>query len=88
MSERPGVSCREAIEQLWAYIDGELPASDADVIHNHLEACASCYPHYDFQRAFCAFLRTRTSCQTPPDLRRRIFLRLLEEESGEPFRAD
>ncbi|MGH7501840.1 MAG: anti-sigma factor family protein [Longimicrobiales bacterium] len=85
MSERPPMSCREAIEQLWAYIDGELPADDATLVHDHLEACTACYPHYDFQRAFCTYLRTRTPSDTPAGLRRRIFLLLLEEESGEPF---
>jgi mycothiol system anti-sigma-R factor len=88
MNELPHINCRQAIEQLWAYIDGELPEIEAGRVHDHLDACASCYPHYDFQRAFCAFLHNLPSRQTPPGLRRKIFLRLLEEESGEPFPTD
>jgi anti-sigma factor (TIGR02949 family) len=82
------LSCREAIEQLWAFLDGELPDNDADRVHDHLKACAACYPHYDLQRAFRAFLKTHSNSEAPQGLRRRIFLRLLEEESGEPFPAE
>lgn len=75
-------SCREAIEELWAFIDGELPADRADDVHRHLEACRDCHPHYDFQRAFREFLRAHSGCTMPSGLRRRVFLRLLAEEAG------
>ena len=81
MSDETMASCREAVEELWAFIDGELPATEGERIHRHLEACRHCYPHYDFQKAFVDFLRRQTERPVPAELRRRVFLRLLAEES-------
>jgi len=80
MSESARLNCREAIEQLWAYIDGELAEGDARGVKTHLEACRGCYPHYDFQKAFCAFLRQHAQAPVPANLRRRVFVALLEED--------
>jgi anti-sigma factor (TIGR02949 family) len=82
MSDQKRISCREAVAQMWAYIDGELPSEQELDVHSHLGACKSCYPHYDFQKAFCTFLRTCSREKVPPELRRRIFLRLLAEEAA------
>lgn len=86
MSDAAMLSCREAVERLWAFIDDELPESDAAAVRKHLEACSRCYPHFDFQKAFCDLLRTCRQEDAPADLRRRIFAELLAEErrGGEP----
>jgi anti-sigma factor (TIGR02949 family) len=83
MSEPSALSCREAIERLWAYIDAELPNEEVDALKTHLEVCSACYPHYDFQKALCQFLRSQPQRCAPPELRRRIFLRLLAEEHSD-----
>ena len=57
MNEQKPGNCRDAVERLWEYIDGELPASEAENVKRHLAACGSCHPHFDFQKAFCEFLR-------------------------------
>lgn len=88
MSERERVTCREAIEQLWAYIDDELPQAEAGRIQDHLENCVGCHPHHDVQRAFHEFLKAHAGAQVPAQLRRRVFLRLLAEERGEGASAD
>lgn len=80
MSNEDRITCREAVEQLWAYIDGELENPDARCVEKHLEACRGCYPHYDFQKAFREFVRQHASKEVPADLRKRIFLRLLAED--------
>lgn len=83
MSGAGALSCREAVERLWAYIDGELDPGEAGAVRIHLEACRQCYPHYDFQKAFCQFVRSGRQDTVPPEVRRRIFLRLLAEERAE-----
>lgn len=83
MMDEKRMSCRDAVEQLWAYIDGELTAEQQQQVHDHLEACQQCYPHYDFQKAFRAFLRNCSREKVPPQLRRKIFLRLLAEEAAD-----
>lgn len=80
MSESSKLSCRDAVEQLWSFIDGELPNDQGQRVHDHLEACRHCYPQYDFQKAFREFLLHQPRESVPPGLRRRIFLRLLAEE--------
>jgi anti-sigma factor (TIGR02949 family) len=77
------ITCREAVEQLWAYIDGELENTDVNSVEEHLEACKGCYPHYDFQKAFREFVRRHADRAVPADLRKRIFLRLLAEDHRE-----
>jgi mycothiol system anti-sigma-R factor len=76
------VSCRETMEQLWALLDRELDAGDTARLEAHLAACQHCYPEYDFQRAFRSFLAATCQHEAPPELRRRIFMALLEEERG------
>lgn len=84
MNQPDMLSCREVIEQLWAFIDGELDHAQMPRVEEHLEVCEACFPHYDFQRAFHAFLRAHNAQPVPPSLRRRIFLTLLAEEAGTP----
>lgn len=74
------LSCRQAIEQLWAFIDSELPLEQNELVREHLAACAECMPCHDFQKAFCNLLRTHAQAPVPPALRRRVFTALLEEE--------
>ena len=50
------ISCREVIQQLWDYLDGELPFERMEEIAAHLVACARCYPQYRFEFAFLALL--------------------------------
>lgn len=73
-------SCNDALSRLWDFIDGELTPETMKEIQAHLERCQRCYPHYDFQRAFAAFMRSHCHSPVPAGLRRRIFECLLEEE--------
>jgi anti-sigma factor (TIGR02949 family) len=79
MSDR-SATCHETMEQLWELIDRELHGGDAERIHAHLEACQHCFPRYDFQRAYRTFIASCCRHDAPPELRRRIFMAILEEE--------
>jgi mycothiol system anti-sigma-R factor len=83
MNEDAAERCSDVLERLWEYLDGELGAAGAAGIREHLDRCARCYPQYDFQKAFKEFLRSQSGQPAPPALRRAIFQRLLEEESGD-----
>ncbi|HEX6309351.1 MAG TPA: mycothiol system anti-sigma-R factor [Longimicrobiales bacterium] len=78
MSRRE-ISCSDALDQLWALIDSEIGPVDAERVREHLERCSHCYPQYDFDRAYRELLALQCREQAPPALRRRIFMRLLEE---------
>jgi anti-sigma factor (TIGR02949 family) len=61
------VSCRDLIEQLWDYLDGELPPERVEEFATHLAECARCYPQYRFEFAFLeALARQRDRFSGPP----------------------
>ncbi len=78
---REAVDCRTVKERLYEFIDGELEDPDLVFkIREHLEACQRCYPSYRFEKAFLRFLCEQRVHPAPPELRRKIFERILEEE--------
>jgi len=77
-----GIDCSDVVAQLYEFIDGELEDAEAVAkIRAHLDLCKRCYPHYDFEKAFLRFLAEQGRACAPPELKRRIFERILEEES-------
>jgi len=65
--------CRQVLEQIELYLDGELGSSQHAEIHLHLEACGPCLDHSEFQRRLKELLRARCGCdQVPADLLERI----------------
>ena len=79
MTEPTRATCSDVLTRLWEYIDGELTPERTELIQEHLQRCQACYPQYDFQRAFMAFVGRQCQQPAPPGLRRKIFERLLEE---------
>lgn len=60
------VSCRDVMEQLWDYLDGELPPQRVEEFAAHLAECARCYPQYQFEFAFLeALARQREGLPEP-----------------------
>lgn len=60
------ISCREVVNELWDYLDGELPAAQAALIADHLAECARCYPRYRFEYAFLAAVARQRSLGPRP----------------------
>ncbi len=60
------VSCRDVMQQLWDYLDGELPPQRVEEFAAHLAECARCYPQYRFEFAFLeALARQRDGLPRP-----------------------
>jgi mycothiol system anti-sigma-R factor len=75
--------CREALARLWDFLDGELAPDEERALKNHLDVCGRCFPQYDFQRAFLEYTKRLVADQhAPPELRQRLFRRILAEERG------
>jgi anti-sigma factor RsiW len=68
------IDCHAVMKQLWEYIDGELPAGEAEHVAEHLAMCARCNPQYQFQLAFLASLvRAHARDRGPrPDFEHRV----------------
>jgi mycothiol system anti-sigma-R factor len=74
--------CEHVLDRLWEYLDSELTVADEAKVQEHLEICSRCYPQYDFRRAYFEYTRRlQQREQAPPELRRRLFQRLMEQES-------
>jgi anti-sigma factor (TIGR02949 family) len=75
------IPCDQVVDRLWEYIDGELSDGDASRMRMHLDECARCFPHYDFQRTYRESVARAADQPMPPELKRRIFEAILLEES-------
>lgn len=76
----PMLSCEDVMDRLWEYLDGELDPETAGKVEKHLEVCQRCFPQYDFRRAFKELLSHSGEGTVPPQLQRRVFEALLEED--------
>lgn len=81
------IPCDHVIAQLWEYLDGDLAEPESEQVRRHLEMCARCFPEYDFRRAYLRFVRRCSTENVPPELRRRVFAMLLEEERKQEVAA-
>lgn len=77
------LTCAEAIEKIYEFLDGELTPAVEEGIRTHLAVCRKCYPSFRHEEVFLRFLEQRTRIEeAPPDLRRHIMKMLLDEEAA------
>lgn len=81
-TEAPGtddIGCLEAIEALYAYLDGELQnPQDLAAIEHHLGHCRSCFSRMELERTLTVHARTAAQSRAPAALQERL-KRLLEK---------
>lgn len=68
--------CRECELLLWAFIDGELPATQRQVVATHLEGCARCSRVYEQLSAFPLQIGQLHSVAPPADFSARLMARI------------
>lgn len=54
-----GTDCDEALRDLEAYLDGELPSERARVVERHLADCAPCLGRGEFARRLHVLVRVK-----------------------------
>lgn len=67
------LSCREAVEKLYEYIDRQLSEDEMNEVRKHLDRCPSCEDHFRFEEG--VLRRVHQACrevETPPALRERV----------------
>ena len=66
--------CTTALAKVHDFLHNELPASDADLIRAHLDACEKCFADFDIEQTITAMLRrcVQPSSPAPLGLRMRI----------------
>lgn len=61
-------TCKDAIELLRAYLDGELPATDQQALEEHLGACAPCVDFVETYRQTPGLCKKALQAKMPKDL--------------------
>jgi mycothiol system anti-sigma-R factor len=75
------ISCAEAVERLWAYLDGALTADDKAALEQHLGICRVCCGEAEFARELRGFLARSAGEEIPDDVRARLIASLDELEA-------
>ena len=65
-------ACREALTQIYTYLDGELTDDDRIVIGRHLEECPPCGDMFGFEADLKKLIAQRCVDPPPAGLRERI----------------
>lgn len=67
------MNCRECLDQMWQYIDGELDLASSDELQRHLAQCRECFTQAELERRLKE--RMRRVCggeHAPARLRERL----------------
>jgi len=82
--EHGGADCREAIETIYQFLDGELTVEARHQIKRHLDDCSPCLEAYDFEAELRVAIARKCRDSVPETLRIRIHEALLQESQGGP----
>ena len=71
MIAEPTDACREMLEQISAYLDGELGAAECHVIEAHCRQCPQCHTIVDELRRTIGLCREAGAAPLPESVRNR-----------------
>lgn len=75
------ITCAEAVERLWAYLDDALTAADKAALEEHLGFCRVCCGEVEFAQELRGFLSRSAADELPEDVRSRLMATLDELEA-------
>lgn len=76
------ITCAEAVNQLWEYLDGTLADGDRAAIEEHLTFCRRCCGEVEFAEELRGFLAREAAEEIPNDVRIRLLATLEELDSA------
>ncbi|MDF5756508.1 mycothiol system anti-sigma-R factor [Spongiactinospora sp. TRM90649] len=69
--------CRDVLEMVYSYIDGELDEGDCVDIRVHLDECGPCLAEYGLEEAVKRLIARHCGCDpVPADLRAKVLTRI------------
>lgn len=74
------MSCQKMRERISMRLDGELNASEAKELEEHLKMCPSCQEYEQSLIELSRKMKSWKDEKTPADLQERLFRRILEKE--------
>ncbi len=60
------MTCEEAYEAIYRYLDRELSEAELLTVRQHLDACPPCADHFHFEGAIVRFVREKASSEKCP----------------------
>jgi mycothiol system anti-sigma-R factor len=75
------ISCRQAVDQLWEYLDRTVGGAELEHLEEHLARCRRCCAELEFAEELRTMLRGSASEDVPPDVIERLNATL--EELGD-----
>ena len=74
--------CTEVLDQLYAYLDGELGAPDCDKIAQHLDECGPCLQEYDLDEVVKQLVHKHCGHDlVPGELRAKVLIRIKQVQA-------
>jgi mycothiol system anti-sigma-R factor len=64
--------CKDALHQLYDFLDGELTADKKAAIQHHLDSCQPCAEPYDFEAELRLVVRKKCAEAVPESLMAKI----------------
>ena len=80
MTDDQTADCREAVETLYHYLDGELTYERKMVIQRHLDDCHDCIEAYEFEAELRVAISRSCREPVPPSLMERVANALADED--------
>jgi anti-sigma factor RsiW len=74
------ISCTQAVNQLWEYLDGTVDDAERGLIDEHLARCRRCCGELEFARELRATLADAAHDDLPDDVLHRLHQTLEELE--------
>ena len=65
--------CKDAVERLYEFLDGELTSEKRTSISNHIDACGHCLDAYEFHTELKIVISKKCHTDLPVGLRDRVF---------------
>ena len=72
-------TCREALEELYTFLDGELTIEKREHIRVHLDDCTPCLGAYDFEAELRMVISAKCKEPVPQSLKDKIKAQLQAE---------
>jgi len=73
------VDCREVLQNVYHFLDGELTSHRRDQIAEHLNRCGPCFKAFGFETELRRLIANRCRDQVPDELRVRIAAAIAHE---------
>jgi mycothiol system anti-sigma-R factor len=79
----PEPHCRDILDRVYEYLDGEMLETDQEKVRQHLDDCDPCLSQFELNTALKALLRRSCVCEpAPQELRARILVRITQIRRG------